>query len=183
MFGRCGSLLPSVGDGVAGEVCSLERRAGAPGLILRLEAGEAGTMEGFGAGKLDSGTEKQIPGRFPNFSRTPRRPGVLGEQSGWVRSPPRPVPRWGWGSGGFGRLPGAENRGSGAKKLVFELFSIFSEAPGHFPSRNTPSGSTPTALRAFPRWAPGTHRIPPGPGWAAAGNRGSAWLRRSAPWH
>ena len=81
------------------------------------------------------------------------------------------------GSGGFGWLPGAENRGSGAKKLVFELISIFSEAPGHFPSRNTPSGSTPTALRAVPRWAPGTlrqsgSRLPQAIlGWAASGNR------------
>ena len=74
------------------------------------------------------------------------------------------------GSGGFGRLPGAENRGSGAKKLVFELISIFSEAPGHFPSRNTPSGSTPTALRAVPRWAPGTLRIPPAPGYFRLGS-------------
>ena len=53
-------------------------------------------LEGFGAGKLDSGTEKLVPGRFPNFLCTPRRPGVAGEHSGWVWGPPRRVPRWGW---------------------------------------------------------------------------------------
>ena len=63
---------------------------------------------GFGAGKLDSGTEKLVPGRFPNFLCTPRRPGLPGEHSGWVWSAPRRVPRRGWvfdwilvGLGGF----------------------------------------------------------------------------------
>ena len=57
------------------------------------------------------------------------------------------------GSGGFGWLPRAKNRGSGAKKLVFGSISIFSEAPGHFPPRSKPSGSTPAGPRAVPRWA------------------------------
>ena len=61
--------------------------------------------------KLVSGTEKQVPDRFPNFFHTPRRPGVSGKHSGWVWKPPRRVPRWGWifdwvlvGLGGFQEL-------------------------------------------------------------------------------
>ena len=76
------------------------------------------------------------------------------------------------GSGGFGWLCGVENRDSGAKKPVSGLILIFSEVPKHFPSRNKPSGSTPTALRAVPRWAPGALQIPPILGWVAARNRG-----------
>ena len=74
------------------------------------------------------------------------------------------------GSGGFEWLCGAENRGSSAKKPVFGLISIFFEVPEHFPSRSKPSGGTPTGLRAVPRWAPDTLRIPPAPGYFRLGS-------------
>ena len=93
---------------------------------------------------------------------------------GSERSAARPTVRLGFrlGSGGFGWLCGAVNRDSGAKKPVSGLISIFSEVPEHFPSRNKPSGSTPTGLRAVPRLASDTLQIPPILGWVAARNRG-----------
>ena len=76
------------------------------------------------------------------------------------------------GSDGFEWLSGAENRGSGARKPVSGLISIFFEVPEHFPSRSKPSGGTPTGLRAVPRWASATRQIPPTPGRVKTRNRG-----------
>ena len=56
-------------------------------------------LEGFRARKLGSGTEKQVPNRFPNFCCARRRPWESGKLPGRLWGAPWPVRRW-------GRFPG-----------------------------------------------------------------------------